>query len=653
MSDRLYNDLAGTIDNAIVNSSVLPNQAGPTALIQGPAGPQGPKGDPGPMGPLGPVGVTGNQGMQGIPGPGWKVMTRPPNAGEQSGDQVGTIWYDTVSGEFWTLDDNTSPVWVWTFQGAVYGEQGIQGPVGPQGPIGPIGPPGAQGNQGVPGPTGPTGATGPTGPIGLTGATGATGPQGVAGPTGPQGPIGNTGPAGPTGPTGSQGPPGQGVPTGGTAGQVLAKIDGTNYNTQWANSLSFPLLAPSTAPTAPSYSFTGATSLGLARVTGSVNLLELLDGEASGYLVVSGRTYGAIGANAYHDGAAWHSWDTANGSTLMQADPTNINWFTAAATTGAPAFTQAMSLNSASLALNTNLKVTGTAASFSGDGLEMWNGGNLCYIHGYNRGAGTYRDMAVYGNNITLQPMSSGYIVYGNAGTSYNPTWPHNFKGNAITDGRFYQRANGANYCYDAGDFGVDSPGGVGANNVVRRQANGYIMTNYLNMTADIQGGKPQYVAGMVNSDNFLRWFAASAIGPPSGQMSYAAGISGTTGAGAWGQLACAAPGANSYMHGDGTSLWFDRGGIWTFYAYIQIASENSMNTGWAYLRFGAGLTATYAPGCGQSGGPQPSQVSLYFAGSVGAGTGINIQGYSDYHAHGVTGGVWYATFVPTQANPN
>jgi hypothetical protein len=33
--------------------------------------------------------------------------------------------------------------------------------------------------------------------------------------------------------TGSTGPPGQGVPVGGTANQVLSKIDATNYNTQW------------------------------------------------------------------------------------------------------------------------------------------------------------------------------------------------------------------------------------------------------------------------------------------------------------------------------------------------------------------------------------------------------------------------------------
>jgi hypothetical protein len=47
------------------------------------------------------------------------------------------------------------------------------------------------------------------------------------------GSIGVPGPQGPTGPTGPQGPAGQGVPAGGTAGQFLTKIDGTNYNTDW------------------------------------------------------------------------------------------------------------------------------------------------------------------------------------------------------------------------------------------------------------------------------------------------------------------------------------------------------------------------------------------------------------------------------------
>jgi len=50
---------------------------------------------------------------------------------------------------------------------------------------------------------------------------------------GPQGLKGDTGSTGATGATGPKGDTGAGVPTGGTTGQILSKIDGTNYNTQW------------------------------------------------------------------------------------------------------------------------------------------------------------------------------------------------------------------------------------------------------------------------------------------------------------------------------------------------------------------------------------------------------------------------------------
>lgn len=171
----------------------------------------------------------------------------------------------------------------------------LVGPQGPQGIQGPTGATGATGPQGPQGDTGPTGATGPQGPQGDTGpagATGATGPQGPQGDTGPQGAQGPTGATGATGPAGADGTDGNtvlngavapttegvdgdfyintavwdiygpksagvwgsgvslvgpagadgadgadgvGVPAGGTAGQVLAKIDGTDYNTQWAD----------------------------------------------------------------------------------------------------------------------------------------------------------------------------------------------------------------------------------------------------------------------------------------------------------------------------------------------------------------------------------------------------------------------------------
>lgn len=45
--------------------------------------------------------------------------------------------------------------------------------------------------------------------------------------------VGPAGAAGAAGSAGAAGPAGQGVPVGGTAGQVLSKIDGTDFNTQW------------------------------------------------------------------------------------------------------------------------------------------------------------------------------------------------------------------------------------------------------------------------------------------------------------------------------------------------------------------------------------------------------------------------------------
>lgn len=55
----------------------------------------------------------------------------------------------------------------------------------------------------------------------------------LVGAQGPAGADGNDGAQGDQGPAGNDGADGQGVPTGGTAGQVLEKIDGTDYNTQW------------------------------------------------------------------------------------------------------------------------------------------------------------------------------------------------------------------------------------------------------------------------------------------------------------------------------------------------------------------------------------------------------------------------------------
>lgn len=115
---------------------------------------------------------------------------------------------------------DASPHFTFNFTGLV-GATGATGATGPQGPAGPTGATGAPGPQGAEGIQGPIGPQGPQGP---QGATGATGPAGATGATGPQGPRG---------PQGLPGADGAGVPAGGTAGQILAKVDSADYNTEW------------------------------------------------------------------------------------------------------------------------------------------------------------------------------------------------------------------------------------------------------------------------------------------------------------------------------------------------------------------------------------------------------------------------------------
>ena len=133
------------------------------------------------------------------------------------------------------------------------GSTGATGPAGPNGPTGPTGPTGGLGATGATGQLGPAGPTGPAGPSGndgatgatgadgsngsdgADGATGATGPQGATGATGPAGSNGSVGATGSTGAAGAIGATGEGVPTGGSTGQALVKVSGTDYDTEWAD----------------------------------------------------------------------------------------------------------------------------------------------------------------------------------------------------------------------------------------------------------------------------------------------------------------------------------------------------------------------------------------------------------------------------------
>lgn len=237
-------------------------------IVVGPRGPQGPAGPAGASG----ISITGTS----IDGLGHLIVTLSDGSTLDAGlvQGVGVDGQDGVSVTGGSVDGNGDLIITLSDASTVnvghvvgpQGEQGLQGPTGATGATGPAGPQGEVGPMGPAGPKGDKGDQGGLGPQGPTGPAGADGADGVgvstatvdvngdlvltktdtttvnagsvigpAGPEGPQGPQGLQGDVGPEGPQGPAGAEGQGVPMGGTAGQVLAKIDGTDFNTQWVN----------------------------------------------------------------------------------------------------------------------------------------------------------------------------------------------------------------------------------------------------------------------------------------------------------------------------------------------------------------------------------------------------------------------------------
>ena len=200
-------------------------------------------------------------------------------------------YINTTTGIFYL---RTSGTWSQVFSMAT-------GPQGPQGTAGTNGTNGTNGNTLLSGTTDPSNTNGNNGDYYInlstyalfgpkTSGTWGTGVSliGETGPTGPQGAAGSAGANGAVGATGATGP---GVVAGGAAGQVLSKIDATDYNTQWIN-------PPATGAPAADGILTG---LALTVTNSVLNV-------AAGAWRISGVTYETT---------------TATNITLAAADPTN------------------------------------------------------------------------------------------------------------------------------------------------------------------------------------------------------------------------------------------------------------------------------------------------------------------------------------------
>lgn len=131
------------------------------------------------------------------------------------------------------------------------------------------------------------------------GGGGGGGEVGPAGPEGPQGPQGDTGPAG------ADGADGQGVPAGGTAGQILEKIDGTDYNTQWAD--------PAAGGSQNLWE-TITSDSGSAVANTTTDTLTIAGGEGIS-TAISGDTLTITNSGGYFAGAVFSTGAATSGST--------------------------------------------------------------------------------------------------------------------------------------------------------------------------------------------------------------------------------------------------------------------------------------------------------------------------------------------------
>ena len=273
--------ISWTNDGGLTNPDPV-NIKGPTGATgaTGPAGARGPKGDNGAtgaqgvQGPRGVKGDTGAQGPQGAQGPrgaqGPKgdtgetpVITASASVSQGDPDENPSC---TVI----KTGTNVAPNFAFVFEN-IKGDKGDTGATGATGPQGPEGPAGmgtvtiGTTTTGLPGTSASVTNSGTaqdailnfTIPQGATGANGADGADGAAatiavgtvstGAPGSAATVTNAGtssaavfnfsiPQGATGANGADGADGAdgvGVPAGGTAGQVLSKVDGTDYNTEW------------------------------------------------------------------------------------------------------------------------------------------------------------------------------------------------------------------------------------------------------------------------------------------------------------------------------------------------------------------------------------------------------------------------------------
>jgi hypothetical protein len=226
------------------------------------------------------------------------------------------------------------------------------------------------------------------------------------------------------------------------------------------------------------------------------------------YAMVSSKGGTHLGGNAYWDGTNWLHFDNAQAHTLWVVGPTNATLYGGPAGAGPAVNTVKFQIDSATG--NVNVKgalIAEAAASVTG-----------------TLTAGAVSTPNISWTSRAVSTVSSSYGVAGLPGG----TGPFEI---GVTGGGAAQMAF-HRHGYYAAHFGIDTDNiwkvggwsmgasahtlwhsgnapisqGASGGTLVQRTAAGYIYANYINLSADVPGGAPAYVAGN-NGDGFLRWW--------------------------------------------------------------------------------------------------------------------------------------------------
>jgi len=299
-----------------------------------------------------------------------------------------------------------------------------------------------------------------------------------------------------------------------------------------------------------------------------------------------------------------------------------------------------LTANGAGSIFTSNLQVNGAIRAYGG--LINFEGSNVVNIQWRGDlgalyipyGNGIYTTSGRFVGNVSIDGTSyHGRIVSG----GWDVGWTNNFGGSAIAQGRFYQRANGGFYCYDAGDFAYSV--GVNGSQLVQRSPEGYIYANYLNMTANVSGGKPQYVVGM-SGDNFLRYWPANSIGPPSGVgvASFGVGFNNQPGDGQWQR---------------GATITLDRTGQWVIFAIGRVEGTVGAGSIQYRLLFNGSVAGQYQDDAlGTGGNRWYGSMGIMGQTIFGAGSWVAIDVWNEFGGNRMSGTL-FAYFLSTQDYPN